>query len=785
MDKRDLSEAEICDRYISPALAKAGWKIGQIRREFGFTDGQMIVRGRLSTRGERKRADYLLYHQANQPIAVIEAKDNNHSLGTGMQQALDYARILDVPFVFSSNGDGFLLHDRSGTYDRVEQELGLNEFPAPEELWQRYQQWKSLEEGSSALLNSTYYYEVGGKEPRYYQQLAVNRTIEAIAKGQKRCLLVMATGAGKTYTVFNILWRLWKSKTAKRILFLADRNALIDQTLINDFRPFGEVMTRLDRDLVDAQTGRINNAYEVYLGIYQAIVGNEEREHLYTKFERDFFDVIVIDECHRGSAADDSNWRQVLDYFAEAVQVGLTATPKETKYISNIDYFGEPIFSYSLKQGIEDGFLAPFRVVRVNLDVDQDGWRPEAGEQDDRGEVIDDRVYNLMDTDRNIVFGQRDRLVAEYVSAFLHDGDPMRKTIVFCEDIDHAERMRQAFVNVDGNRELVQADERYVMRITGDEKVGKAQLDNFINPKEDYPVIATTSKLMTTGVDAQTCQVIVLDRRIQSMTEFKQIIGRGTRLREDYGKTYFTIIDFRGATDLFADPDWDGPAIQDDDFEKGSSGGTGSGKGKPGDPPNPPGQGQKIKYQVGRQEFEVAQERVSYYGKDGQLTTESLRDYNRRTVQEAYVSLDRFLHRWSEGDRKTAILAELRERGVILEALEEMVGREYDLFDLVCHVAFDQPPLTRRERANQVKKRDVFTQYGDVARSVLEALLEKYADQGVGAIEDTKVLQLEPFVQMGTPVELVRLFGGKAGYQKAVQALARALYTDEAERSGA
>lgn len=769
MNKKDLSEADICDRYITPSLTDAGWKKSQIRREYYFTDGQMIVRGQMTGRGKRKFADYLLFYQSNQPIAIIEAKDNNHSVRAGIQQALAYAEALDVPFVFSSNGDGFLLHDRSGTYASVEQEISLDAFPSPDELWTRYKQWQQLQDASEELLGSSYFVEIGGKQPRYYQQLAVNRTIEAIARGQKRCLLVMATGAGKTYTVFNIIWRLWKTKVVKRVLFLADRNTLIDQTYQNDFRPFGEVRTVLNRKLVDP-TGRINTSYEIYLGLYQAIIGNEERDNLYEKFDRDFFDLVVIDECHRGSAADDSNWRQVLDYFAGAIQIGLTATPKETKYVSNIDYFGEPIFKYSLKQGIEDGFLAPFRVVRVGLDKDLEGWTPESGETDDFGQLIEEREYNLRDFDRTITFDRRTQLVAEYVSQFLHDGDPMRKTIVFCESILHAEQMRSAIANVDLNRELVQQDHRYVMQITGDEREGKAQLDNFINPKELYPVIATTSKLMTTGVDAQTCQVIVLDRRILSMTEFKQIIGRGTRLRPDYGKNYFTIIDFRGATQLFEDKDWDGPPIQDEEF--GQEKGEGKG-GKEG------GGDERVKYQVGRQEFRVVKERVSYYDKNGALTTESLKDYTRRTVSEAYQSLDRFLNQWHESDRKQAIIDELKQHGVIVEALEEMVGRDYDLFDLVCYVAFDRPPLTRKERAEKVRKRDVFAKYSGTARAVLEALLDKYADQGVVSIEDKKILKLDPFAQIGTTVEIIQSFGGKQQYQGAVQELQRMLYEDQ------
>lgn len=785
MCKKELSEADICDRYITPALMDAGWKKSQIRREYGFTDGQMRVRGQLTGRGDRKRADYVLFHHTNQPIAVIEAKDNKHSVGAGMQQALGYANpeALDVPFVFSSNGDAFVFHNKLEGDSPVEQEIALADFPSPEALWQQYLQWQQVAADKEPLLRSQYYTKVGGKQPRYYQQLAVNRTIEAIARGQKRCLLVMATGSGKTYTVFNIIWRLWKTQTVKRVLFLADRNALVDQTITNDFQPFGDKKTKLTRKLVD-ENGQMNTAYEVYLGLYQAIIGREGQGNLYEMFDRDFFDLIVIDECHRGSAAEDSNWRQVLDYFGSAIQVGLTATPKETKYVSNIDYFGEPVYTYSLCRGIEDGFLAPFKVVRVSLDKDLEGWRPEEGEVDDAGQVIEDRVYNLRDTDRNIRFQQRTKLVAEYVTEFLHDGDPMWKTIVFCENIDHAQRMRQALINVDANRELVQQDARYVMQITGDEKEGKAQLDNFINPNRVYPVIATTSKLMTTGVDAQTCHVIVLERRIQSLTEFKQIIGRGTRLRTDYGKNFFTIIDFRGATQLFRDDDWDGPPFQVEDFGTEDSGTEGrEGKGDDSknteasdtDSVNP----EQLKYSVSRQEFVVARERESYYNKDGELSAESLRDHTRRTVAASYESLDRFLTRWQGAERKAAIIQELQGQGVLIEALEEMVGEGYDAFDLICHVAFDQPPLTRRERVENVKKRDVFTRYGETARQVLAALLDKYADQGMVSIEDTKVLQLDPFAEMGTPVELVRSFGGKRQYRQAIQSLAEMLYEDE------
>ncbi|MFP4254558.1 MAG: EcoAI/FtnUII family type I restriction enzme subunit R, partial [Halothece sp.] len=745
---------------------------------YTLTHGRIIVRGKLVARGKQKRADYVLFYHPNQPIALIEAKDNKHSIGAGMQQALGYADLLDVPFVFSSNGDGFLLHDRSGTYPQTEQEITLDAFPSPDELWERYKRWRQLENVPETLLASRYYPSTEAKEPRYYQQLAVNRTIEAIAKGQKRCLLVMATGTGKTFTVFNIIWRLWKTGTAKRVLFLADRNALVDQTKTNDFQPFGGAMQKLTRKLVD-ENGRIDSSYEIYLALYQALVGDEEREDIYSKFERDFFDLVVIDECHRGSAAEDSTWRQVLEYFDSAIQIGLTATPRETEYVSNIDYFGDPIYTYSLRQGIEDGFLAPFKVVQVNLDIDLEGWTPDAGETDDYGQLIEEREYNLRDFDRNIKFPRRTQAVAEYVSEFLHDGDPMRKTIIFCENVDHAEAMRQALMNVPANRPFVERDRRYIMRITGDEAEGKAQLDNFINPKEEYPVIATTSKLMTTGVDAQTCHLIVLDRRIQSLTEFKQIIGRGTRLRTDYNKHFFTIIDFRNATHNFEDPDWDGPPIQDENYSQTYRTGNTEEEISEVLEGEEAGVNPQQKYVVGKQRFSVARERTSYYDTSGELVTESLRDYTRRTVNETYQSLDEFLKRWQDSDRKQAIIEELQQQGIFLESLQDMVGEDYDPFDLICHIAFDRPPLTRKERAEKVRKRDVFSKYGEKARAVLDALLEKYADQNVIPAGDTKVLKLNPFTEIGTPIEIVKTFGGKKQYQEAVRELQQLLYDDD------
>jgi type I restriction enzyme R subunit len=795
MNKKSLSERDICTKFITPAIVQAGWDIQkQVREEFSFTKGRIMVRGKLHTRGKARRADFILYHQLNLPLAVIEAKDNKHSVGAGMQQALDYADALDVPFVFASNGDGFLFHDRTGTGAQVETELSLDQFPSPQELWQRYCQWKGLDAAASAKVEAPYYDDGSGRVPRYYQMNAINRTVEAVARGQSRVLLVMATGTGKTYTAFQIIWRLWRSRQKKRILFLADRNILVDQTKNNDFKPFGAAMTKISKRQIDT-------SYEIYLSLYQAVSGNEEDKNIYKQFSRDFFDLIVIDECHRGSAAEDSAWREILDYFSSATHVGLTATPKETKEVSSIHYFGEPVYSYTLKQGIEDGFLAPYKVVRIDLDKDLEGWRPTKGMVDKNGEVIEDRIYNLKDMDRQLVLEARTQVVAQRITAFLKASDPFQKTIVFCDDIDHAERMRQALVNL--NPERVKENRKYVMRITGDEQEGKAELDNFINPESRYPVIATTSKLMTTGVDAQTCKLVVLDQHIKSMTEFKQIIGRGTRINEDYGKFWFTIMDFKKATELFADKDFDGEPVQiyqpgpgdppvppddtlDDTAQPGETGGmpgtTDDGDDfPPGNPDGGGGEGSKrIKYVVADVPVYVVAERVQYYGPDGKLITESLRDYTRACVQKQFGSLDAFLHRWTDADQKTAIIEELANQGVLWEALQEEVeaklGKPLDPFDLVCHVAFDQPPLSRKERAENVKKRNYFAKYQGAARQVLEALLDKYADTGIANIEDIKILQLDPFSKLGSPIEIVKAFGGKAGYTQALAELEKNLY---------
>ena len=790
VDKKSLSERDICTKYITPAITAAGWDLhSQIREEVSFTKGRIIVRGKLHARGEQKRADYILYYKSNIPLAVIEAKTNSHSLGAGMQQALNYAETLGLPFVFSSNGDAFLLHDRTGLADKIEQELSLDAFPSPAELWQRYCQWKGLETPEARHVVEMPYYDDGtGRSPRYYQAIAINNTVEAIAKAQQRILLVMATGTGKTYTAFQIIWRLWKSGTKKRILFLADRNILVDQTKNNDFKPLGAAMTKISKRQID-------KSYEIYLSLYQAVTGSEEEQNIYKQFSPDFFDLIVIDECHRGSAVEDSAWREILAYFSSATHVGLTATPKETKDVSSIYYFGEPVYTYTLKQGIEDGFLAPYKVVRIDIDRDVQGWRPSKGQTDKNGQLVEDRVYNQIDMDRTLVLEKRTELVAKKITEFLVATDSYAKTIVFCDDIDHAERMRQALVNL--NPERVKENRKYIMRITGDELEGKAELDNFISPEERYPVIATTSKLMTTGVDAQTCKLIVLDQHIKSMTEFKQIIGRGTRINEDFDKYWFTIMDFKKATELFADKDFDGepvmiyvpkdgasPVPPEDDPET-----TFDENGNPVPPNTGDAAGQdegdfgeeesgtkRVKYVLGDVTVYVVAERVQYYGPEGKLITESLKDYTRSTVRKDYSSLDDFLRRWSKTERKAAILKELEEHGLLLEALADEVGKGFDAFDLICHVAFDQPPLTRRERADQVKKRNYFVKYGKQARQVLETLLEKYADTGIENIEDIKILTLDPFKNMGTASELVSAFGGKPAYLAALYELEQHLY---------
>ena len=787
MNKKDLTETDIRTKYITPAIVGANgtrWNVmTQLREEVYFTKGRVIVRGKTVKRGEAKKADYILYLKPGLPIAVVEAKDNTYSVGAGMQQALDYAETLDLPFAYSSNGDGFLEHDRTGATGTVEREFPLDQFPSPDELWTRYSESKGYTPAQQAVAAQDFHDDGSGKAPRYYQLIAINRTIEAIARGENRLLLVMATGTGKTYTAFQIIWRLWKSGAKKRILFLVDRNILADQTKTNDFKPFGQAMTKITNRTVD-------KAFEIYLSLYQAVTGTDDEQNIYKQFSPDFFDLVIIDECHRGSAAEDANWRRVLEYFSSATQIGMTATPKETKDVSNIEYFGDPIYTYSLKQGIEDGFLAPYKVVRIGIDRDLEGWRPEKGKTDKYGQVIEDREYNETDFDRNLILERRTELVAAKITQFLKATDRFSKTIIFCENIDHAERMRQALVNANGD--LAAANSRYVMRITGDNDEGKAQLDNFIDPESTFPVIATTSQLMSTGVDAQTCRLIVLDKRIQSMTEFKQIIGRGTRINEDYNKFFFTIMDFKRATALFADPDFDGEPVQiyepkSDESpvppDERSDTKLPAASGYPDLPEG--GQPPEVrepapKYVVDDVDVRVVSERVQYLDANGKLITESLKDYTRKAVRKNYTSLNAFLNAWNDADRKQTIVEELATQGVFLEELAEQVGRDFDAFDLICHVAFDQPPLSRRERAAKVRKRNVFARYGDNARAVLEALLDKYADAGLKSVESMDILKVDPLTAFGTPMEIVKLFGGKQKYQTAIQELETQLYAEAA-----
>ena len=822
MDKTKLSESDIGDKFIRPALVQVGWdSMEQIFAQYPLRAGRVVVRGNKAYRDESTvlRADYALFYKPNIPLAIVEAKKSRLSMSAGMQQAIAYAQLLDVPFSFSSNGDGFVFRDATLATGVLEQNLTLEEFPSPQELWRRYCAWKGWSDEESRIAGFDY---APHKTPRYYQLNAVNRAVEAIAAGQNRVLLVMATGTGKTYTAFQIIWRLWKSGAKKRILFLADRNILIDQTMVNDFRPFKGAMAKLSPNgkgverinaqgqteveqiplAVNKTTKKVDTAFEIYLSLYQAVTGTEEERNIYKQFSPDFFDLIVVDECHRGSAAEDSAWRDILTYFGSATQIGLTATPKETKDVSNTDYFGEPVYTYSLKQGIEDGYLAPYKVIRVDLDKDTFGWRPTAGMTDKHGHAIEDRIYTGADMNRKLVLEQRDVAVAAKITEYLKATDRYAKTIVFCEDIDHAARMRQALSNA--NADLCATQPKYVVQITGDNTEGKLELDNFIDPEKTYPVIATTSQLMSTGVDAQTCKLIVLDQGIKSMTLFKQIIGRGTRLREDLGKTWFTILDFKRATELFADKDFDGEPVQI--YEPGIGepvappepavpGGMPGDAGPPGgasdplDPLNTLGpfaggsgaaDGPK-KYILGNNvTVSVARERVQYLNADGKLITESLRDYTRINLLKKYDSLDEFLQAWQQADRKAALLQELEGQGVLLEALADEVAHmgmvDLDPFDLLLHVAYDQPPLTRRERARRVHKRNVFTHYGPVARKVLEALLDKYADEGIATIESNEVFKLQPFTDLGSPVELVRSFGGRPQYLAALQTLERELY---------
>jgi len=791
MDKKSLSERDICTKCITPAIMQAGWDIDkQVREEFSFTAGRIYVKGNLWSRGIQKRADYILYYKPNIPIAIIEAKDNNHSIGSGIQQALDYASILDIPIAFSSNGDGFVMHDRTAGKGKVETYLSMNEFPSPEELWKRYKIYKGITEPSEEIIVQQEYDYKSPKQLRYFQQIAVNRSVEAIAKGQNRILLTMATGTGKTLVAYHIIHRLWKAGVKKRILFLADRNALIEQAKRNDFQYFGDKMTVIRHRLID-------KSYEIYLALYQGLVNYDEDKDAYKEFSRDFFDLIVIDECHRGSAAADSAWREILTYFDKATHIGLTATPKETDVVSNSEYFGDPLYTYSLKQGISDGFLAPYKVIRCGINVDLEGYRPEEGKTDINGNLIEDREYNVKDYDRNFVIDERTKFVASRITEYLKKHNRFDKTIIFCVDIEHAERMRLALINE--NADLASANPKYVMKITGDDEAGKRELDNFINPEEDYPVIATTSKLMTTGIDAQTCKLIVLDSNINSITEFKQIIGRGTRINEDYNKFFFTIMDFRNATRLFADTNFDGdpvmikvvdpeeeiPTIEDEEkitdiytdeltgedvvFEPhipyvGTDATT--------DEPLP----HREKVYVNGVNVAMLNERVQYIGNDGKLITGSLKDYTKNMVRKKYRSLDDFINKWNQTEQKQVLIEELTEQGIILGNFLDEINKEMDVFDLILHAAYDQPPLTRKERAENVKKRNYFAKYSGKARNVLENLLDKYADGGIENIEDLTILKINPFDEIGSPSEIISLFGDKENYLTAIKELESQIY---------
>ena len=788
LGKRNLSEEDIKLRYITPAIQNAGWENKQIRMEYAFTAGRIILRGNITARGKKKSADYLLSYKSNFPLAVVEAKYNKHSVGAGLQQAIEYARELDVPYVYASNGDGFV---EQNLITGEVKELKLEEFPSPEALYKKYKIDKGIDEAEEKVILAPYYYIPDYKTPRYYQRVAINKTVDAVAKGQNRVLLVSATGTGKTYMTFQIIYRLWKSGLKKKILFLADRNVLIDQTMTGDFKPFGGKMTKV-------QNRNLDSSYEIYLALYQQLAG-DDGEEAYRKFKPNFFDLIVIDECHRGSAKEESAWRKILDYFNEATHIGCTATPVETKEASSLTYFGAPVYEYSLKQGIDDGFLAPYKVIRIGLDKDLEGYRPEAGKLDKHGYEIEDREYNGKDFDRNLVIDDRTRVVASKITEFLKKTDRFSKTIVFCVDIEHAERMRQALINE--NKDLYSENDRYIMRITGDNDIGKAQLENFIDEESKYPVIAVTSKLMTTGVDAKMCKLIVLENNINSMTEFKQIIGRGTRLLEDYGKTYFTIMDFRNASRLFADPEFDGkPEVVIDiggndpvdepetpTGEEGTAEDAGSdGVNEDGPTYGPDGKDlfddeegddKPRKYYVGDVTVRVLSERVQYVDKDGKLITESLIDYTRKNILQQYSRLDDFLLTWTEAEKKQAIIDELQDDGVLLEAVRQELGKtELDDFDLICHIAYDKAPLTKRERAENVKKRHYLYKYSDLAKQVIEALLDKYANDGIRDIEDTKVLQLKEFQKIGSPMKIVKSFGGKEAYLKAVQELENEIY---------
>ena len=760
MSKKDLTEEDIKLRYITPAINNAGWKNEHIRMEYYFTDGRVIFQGKVHARQTGKKADYLLFHAANKPIAIVEAKDNNKSLGGGMQQAMEYAQILDIPFAYSSNGDGFLEHD---FLTGKETELSLEQFPTPENLYKRLVDAKQLSGEALKIVEQPFYSDPYTYEPRYYQRIAVERTVEAIAKGKDRVLIVMATGTGKTMTAFQIIHRLKASGTKKKILYLADRNILIDQTMVQDFKPFKKVMTKV-------QGATIDSAYEVYMALYHQLVSNEEGvEDPFKQVQPTFFDLIIVDECHRGSAKDDSAWRKVLEYFNSATQIGMTATPKAETGANNLDYFGEPIFTYSLLQGIQDGFLAPYRVTNSYISIDLQGFKPEDDEKDLLGRDIAQRLYERKDIGRDIAFTKRREIVAKRITKMLQQIGRMTKTIVFCTDIEEAEAMRSLLVNL--NADMCKKDVRYIMRITGDDNVGKKQLDNFIDVDQPYPTVVTTSELLATGVDCKTCGLIVIDKEIGSMTEFKQIIGRGTRLRTDKGKWHLEILDFRNATAKFKYPKFDG----DPEPPQGK-------REKPYTPPEEPSSvvsESHVKYLVEGENIAITTEIVSILGEDGKtMRTESITDFTRKQIRKRYATLNDFVKNWTEAERKKAIVDELKDYSVLVDAVREKnpALANADIFDVICHVAFDQPPMTRRERANNVKKRNYFAKYEGKAREVLEALLDKYADYGILNLEDSNILDNTPFNKIGKPQKIVKLFGGLDQFEQALKELENEIY---------
>jgi type I restriction enzyme R subunit len=773
---KNLTEEDIKYRFITPAVENAGWAKEQVLMEYFFTNGPILIRGNTIKRGKPKKADYLLTHKNGKiPLAIIEAKNTEHLVGAGMQQAIEYAKILQIPFAYSSNGTGFIEHD---FFTGSETELGLDQFPSEAQLWSRYLSGKGFNVEQERIVTAPDHFDVfSQKKPRYYQRIAINRTLEAIAKGQKRVLLVMATGTGKTFTAFQLIWKLLQTKTVKKVLYLADRNILIDQTMQQDFRPFKKIMTKIQGKILDS-------SYEVYMSLYQQLAGENGQEP-FREFKPEFFDLVIVDECHRGSAKEESQWRKILDYFVKAIHIGMTATPKETKEVSNITYFGEPVYTYSLKQGIDDGFLAPYKVIRIGLDKDLEGWRPYKGQVDVYGQIIDDREYNSSDYDRNLIIDERTQAVANRITKWLTANDRYSKTIVFCVDIEHAERMRQALINE--NKELVKENPKYIMRITGDNQEGKAQLDYFIDAKERYPSVVTTSKLMSTGVDVKTCKLIVLDNVINSMTEFKQIIGRGTRLYPEYGKQYFTIMDFRNASRLFADPEFDGEPIviieggNGGDYWDPTNPGNNNNQQEPGntekppfEPPIPPGT--IYKYRVRGVPVAIVNERIQYYDKDGKLITENIVDYSKRNILNEFATLNDFLSAWTRAEKKQVIIEELQEQGVILDALREESGKDFDDFDLILHVAFDKKPLTKQERVNHVQKKGYLYKYSEACQQVLSVLLEKYMDKGIGELEDTRILDNSPFDRIGSPKKIAQLFGGKEGYIQAVRELEQEIY---------